>query len=294
MTAIAAFSLFGGAVAATRVVAQDVAPFTLAALRIGIGAGILWTLVLLFHRRRMRVERRDWRLYFLLAAFYFTAFPLAMAFGFQVTEASRGALLMATSPIWSVALGRFTGRESLIGRQIAGVVVSVIGIGLVFGETALSPAETDGEAASTLAAVGGALLLVFAAACVAVYGVASQPAFARYSALNVSAWTMLIGIAMLAPLAIAEVAMGNTGGFSAQNSLLMVFLGSLGLAQLMFVFSLTRLTPTQVVVYVNFNPLGATALGAALLEESLTGTFAVGAVAVIAGAVLVNWPKQTP
>jgi drug/metabolite transporter (DMT)-like permease len=62
----------------------------------------------------------------------------------------------------------------------------------------------------------------------------------------------------------------------------------------MFVFSLTRLTPTQVVVYVNFNPLGATALGAALLEESLTGTFAVGAVAVIAGAVLVNWPKQTP
>ncbi|MBT4073649.1 MAG: DMT family transporter, partial [Chloroflexi bacterium] len=196
---MAAFSLFGGAVAATRVVAQDLAPFTLAALRIGIGAGILWALVLLFHRHGMRVERRDWGLFFLLAAFYFTAFPLSMAFGFQVTEASRGALLMATSPIWSVVLGRLTRRESLIGRQYLGVLVSLIGIGLVFGESALSPAETNGEVASTAAAIGGALLLLFAAACVGIYGVASQPAFARYSALNVTAWTMLIGVTMLAP-----------------------------------------------------------------------------------------------
>ncbi|MCH8816581.1 MAG: DMT family transporter [Chloroflexi bacterium] len=292
ITAIGAFSLFGGAVVATRVVAQDIPPFTLAAVRIGIGAAILWALVLLFHRHGMRVERRDWRLFFLLAAFYFTAFPLAMAFGFQVTEASRGALLMATSPVWSVALGRIFGRESLDLRQIAGVVVSLIGIGLVFGETALSPAESGGETVSTGAAIGGAALLLFAAACVAVYGVASQRAFARYSAMNVTAWTMLIGALMLAPLALAEAALGDTGGFDTQNTLLMLYLGSLGLAQLMFVFSLTRLSPTQVVVYVNFNPLVAMALGAALLEETLTGAFAVGAAAVIAGAVLVNWPKR--
>jgi drug/metabolite transporter (DMT)-like permease len=247
--------------------------------------------VLLFHRHGMRVERRDWGLFFLLAAFYFTAFPLSMAFGFQVTEASRGALLMATSPIWSVVLGRLTRRESLIGRQYLGVLVSLIGIGLVFGESALSPAETNGEVASTAAAIGGALLLLFAAACVGIYGVASQPAFARYSALNVTAWTMLIGVTMLAPMAIIEIALGNTGGFSVQNSLLMVYLGSLGIAQLMFVFSLSRLSPTQAVIYVNFNPLVATAIGAALLEETLTGTFALGAAGVIVGAVLVNWPK---
>lgn len=279
---------------ATRVVAQDIPPFTLAAVRIGIGAAVLWALVLLFHRYGMRVERRDWKLFFVLAAFYFTAFPLSMAFGFQVTEASRGALLLATSPIWSVVLGRISGHESLINRQYLGVAISVVGIGLVFGESTLSPAESDGETASTLAAIGGALLLLFAAACVGIYGVASQPAFARYSALNVSAWTMLIGVAMLAPLAIVEVALGNTGGFSSQNSLLIVFLGSLGIAQLMFVFSLTRLSPTQVVIYVNFNPLIATALGASLLEETLTGTFVFGAIAVILGAVLVNWPKQNP
>ena len=71
----------------------------------------------------------------------------------------------------------------------------------------------------------------------------------------------------------------------------MVYLGSLGIAQLMFGFALSRLSPTQVVIYVNLNPLVATALGAALLEETLTGTFALGAAAVITGAVLVNWPR---
>ena len=239
----------------------------------------------------MGVQKRDWGLFFLLAAFYFTAFPLSMAFGFQVTEASRGALLMATSPIWSVVLGRITGRESLIRRQYLGVLLSFAGIVLVFGESSLHPAETNGQMASTLAAVGGAALLLFAAACVGIYGVASQPAFSRYSALNVTAWTMLIGVTMLAPLALIEIALGNTGGFGAQNTLLMLYLGSLGLAQLMFVFSLTRLSPTQVVIYVNFNPLVATGIGAAILEETLTGTFLLGAAGVIVGAVLVNWPK---
>ena len=230
ITAIGAFSLFGGAVVATRVVAQDIPPFTLAAVRIGIGAAILWALVLLLHRHGMRVERRDWRLFFLLAAFYFTAFPLAMAFGFQVTEASRGALLLATSPVWSVVLGRLSGRELLARRQIAGVMISLVGIGLVFGETALSPAESGGETVSTGAAIGGAALLLFAAACIAVYGVASQRAFARYSAMNVTAWTMLIGALLLAPLALARASPGGTGRFDPPNPLRHLSLGAPALA----------------------------------------------------------------
>jgi drug/metabolite transporter (DMT)-like permease len=46
-----------------------------------------------------------------------------------------------------------------------------------------------------------------------------------------------------------------------------------------------------VVIYVNFNPLIATAIGAAVLEETLSGTFIFGAAAVMVGAVLVNWTK---
>lgn len=60
----------------------------------------------------------------------------------------------------------------------------------------------------------------------------------------------------------------------------------------MWTFALTRLTPTQVAVYVNVNPMVAMILGAILLAENLTGIFVVGFVAVVVGVLFVNWPRK--
>ena len=70
-----------------------------------------------------------------------------------------------------------------------------------------------------------------------------------------------------------------------------VFGGALGF--FLWTYALTRLTPTQVTVYINLNPLVAILLAAALLAESLTIVFAVGFGAVLVGVLLVNWPKRT-
>jgi drug/metabolite transporter (DMT)-like permease len=66
--------------------------------------------------------------------------------------------------------------------------------------------------------------------------------------------------------------------------------GALG--YFLWTFALSRLTPTQVAVYVNFNPMAATILAAALLTERLTGVFGVGFVAVLGGVLLVNLPGR--
>ena len=60
----------------------------------------------------------------------------------------------------------------------------------------------------------------------------------------------------------------------------------------MWTFALTRLTPTQVAVYINLNPLVAMFLAAVLLAERLTITFAAGFGAVLLGVLLANWPKR--
>ena len=69
-----------------------------------------------------------------------------------------------------------------------------------------------------------------------------------------------------------------------------VFSGALG--YFFWTFALTHLTPTQVAVYVNVNPMVAIILGAALLEEEITGAFIVGFVAVVVGVLFVNWPRK--
>jgi drug/metabolite transporter (DMT)-like permease len=75
---------------------------------------------------------------------------------------------------------------------------------------------------------------------------------------------------------------------------LVVFLGVFGgaLGFFLWTFALSRLTPTQVAVYINLNPLVAMVLAAALLAEHLTITFVAGFGAVLMGVLLVNWPKR--
>jgi drug/metabolite transporter (DMT)-like permease len=71
---------------------------------------------------------------------------------------------------------------------------------------------------------------------------------------------------------------------------LVLFLGIFGgaIGYFLWTFALTRLSPTQVAVFVNLNPMIATLLGATLLAEKLTGIFIAGFVAVLAGVLLVN------
>jgi drug/metabolite transporter (DMT)-like permease len=53
---------------------------------------------------------------------------------------------------------------------------------------------------------------------------------------------------------------------------------------------LSRITPTQVAVYVNLNPIVAALLGIALLGERRSPMFVLGFAAVVIGVLLVNWP----
>ncbi|MGH2682755.1 MAG: EamA family transporter [Actinomycetota bacterium] len=73
----------------------------------------------------------------------------------------------------------------------------------------------------------------------------------------------------------------------------MLFVAVLGGAVGFFLWTsaLSRLTPTQVAVYVNINPLVAASLAALLLEERLSLLFTVGFAAVIGGVLLVNRPR---
>jgi drug/metabolite transporter (DMT)-like permease len=79
-----------------------------------------------------------------------------------------------------------------------------------------------------------------------------------------------------------------------QTVALLVFLGVFGgsLGFFLWTFALTRLTPTQVAVYINLNPLVAMVLAATLLAEHLTIMFVAGFGAVLLGVLLVNWPKR--
>jgi drug/metabolite transporter (DMT)-like permease len=281
--------LFGASVVAVRVVVQDIPPLTLAILRFGQGGFFLLLLLLIWARDLLRIGGSDIPYLLLLGAIFFTIFPVTFNTSLRLTEASRGALMLATMPLWSVLLARVAKRERLSTRQMCGVLLTFAGVGIVLAERGLT---FVGE---SLSLAGDALMLV-TALCGAVYGVMSKRMLTRYSAMTVTAYTMMFGTLLLVPAALFEDPFSAMARMRTETVMLVLFLGIFGgaIGYFLWTFALTRLSPTQVAVYVNLNPMIATLLGATLLAEKLTGIFIAGFAAVLAGVLLVNLRSRVP
>jgi drug/metabolite transporter (DMT)-like permease len=278
--------LFGASVVAVRVAVRDVPPISLAVLRIGQGGLLLAGILLVVAPQRLRVRWERLRLFALLGLMLFALFPLTFNIGLRYTEASRGAVMLATMPIWSALLGRVAG-ERLAGRQAAGVGVSVVGIGLAFVE----PGRVIGPGAMSL--VGDGLLLL-TGLLGALYGLIAKRVLAVDNAATLTTYAMLFGALALLPAAVVEGVVPAIGDLTWRLLGLVVFLGVLGgsVAFLLWTWALSRLTPTQVAVYVNLNPIVAALLAILLLGERRSALFLVGFAAVVSGVLLVNWPAR--
>jgi drug/metabolite transporter (DMT)-like permease len=286
--ALVAAVLFGSSVVAVRVAVQEVPPLSLAVLRFGQGGLLLVFLLLLVGARDLlRIRWRDLWLLMLLGAVLFAVFPVTFNASLRLIEASRGALVLATIPLWSALLARITRSERLVPRQVIGVFLSLGGVGLALAERGVGWQGGLGGLA------GDGLMLV-TALCGAAYAVLAQRAFARYNALTVTTYAMVLGTLLLLPAALVEGLFGVFTRLDRQTVALLVFLGVFGgaLGFFLWTFALTRLTPTQVAVYINLNPLVAMVLAAVLLAERLTIIFAAGFGVVLLGVLLVNWPRR--
>jgi len=281
--------LAGASVVATRVAVQSVPPLSLAVMRYAQGGLILGVCLLLLARSQLRVRRQDLLTLTVLGTLLFAAFPLLFNAGLRLTEASRGSLMLATVPVWSALLARLSGQERLVTRQIIGLVLATGGVAVAVAERGL---DWQGHGA---ALVGDGLILM-AALCGAAYGVLVKRISGRYSALTVTTYAMLIGALVLLPAALGEGLATAVVDLDGQTLMLVLFLGVLGGAVLWYLygFALSTLTPTQAAVYVNLNPLAAMILATVLLGELVTGPMLLGFAMVLAGVVLMNWPKRAP
>jgi drug/metabolite transporter (DMT)-like permease len=283
--ALAASLLFGASVVAVRVAVRDIPPTTLAVFRFSVGAVVLVGATSLLRPELMRMSLRNLPFIALLGAIFFSVFPLSFNAGLQYTQASRGALMLATMPIWSMLLARWLVGERLVARQMLGIGLSLCGVMIAMGERGL---DLEGDSRALL---GDGLVLV-TAFCGALYGVLAQRALSRQHALTVVSYAMLIGTSFLFPIAIGEGLIAELGRLDASLTGLVLFLAVPGgaIAFGLWTSALARLSPTQVTVYINVNPVIAAILGVWLLSERATPVFLASFAAVMGGVLLVNWP----
>jgi len=285
--AFCAAALFGASVVATRVAVGTIPPLSLAFLRFGQGGLILLIFLFTLKPDLLRIKLNDLPYLTLLGAVLFTIFPITFNVGLKYTEASRGALLLATLPLWSAWLARIAKSEHLTLRQVGGIILTLSGVAFVLAERGL---KWQGGSWALV----GDLLMLLTAICGAVYGVLAQKMLKKYKAITVTTYAMLTGTCLLIPAVWVEGFSRALTNIDLQAAGLILFLGICGgaLGYFLWTFALAKLTPTQVAVYINLNPMVAAILGAVLLSEKLTLVFIAGFVAVLIGVLLVNWPAK--
>lgn len=152
----------GSAMVATRFVVDQTGPASLALLRYAIG--FLCLLPVVLAAPRARFAGRDLLPIALLGITQFGILIALLNYGLQFVPAARAALIFATLPLLTMLLAAALGHERLGASKVAGVILTLAGVGLALGEKALhrrgAAHEWIGEVAVLAAALCGAVCSV--------------------------------------------------------------------------------------------------------------------------------------
>lgn len=266
----------GAAMVATRFVVGQTDPASLAMLRYIIGFLCLVP-ALIATGQRMRFERRDVAPIALLGIVQFGILVALLNFGLRFIPAGRAALIFASFPLLTMVIAAALGRERLSVTKTAGVLLTILGVGVALGEKALARGGSD------LAWIGEAAVLV-SALCGAVCSVLYRPYLRRYPTLSVSAFAMLASVGFLSILAAGEGFFTaplrfTTGGWAA-----VLFIGvSSGVGYFLWLWALNHASPTRVTAFLSLSPVTAAILGSLLLHEPVTAGSLLGLAFVALG-----------
>lgn len=205
----------------------------------------------------------------------------------SLSAASKGAILVAVSPIWAMLLTSLRGQQP--GRRAwCGVLLSFAGVFMVINNSVTALNLGGGS-------LIGDLLFLTVAFCWAGYSVLAPPYLARLGALYVSAWSMLFGAVALAPFMLIgfdDIAWPMIGtGHWAAFLFTAILAGALG--YLLWYEGIARLGVARSVIYSYLIPVFALVSAVVFLGEQVSVVQLLGAAVVIAGLILTRSGVRT-
>ena len=265
--------LWASAFIAIRAAVQVFPPEQVASLRFAIAAV---TLVVVggFARRRLP-EMRDLPRLCAIGAVGIAAYNLALNTGAQTLSAAAASFLVNTVPVFSALLAWIVFHEPLRARVAAGIGLSMLGVALI------AHAEDPGSLGTAVGS--GAVLVLLAALCQAIYFVAQKSLTLKYSPIELTTYVFCAGALALSFWLVPAIASARHA--STETVLIIVYLaivpGVLGFVA--YTTALKHLSVTQATTALFAVPVIALFMGWALLGERPTRLGVLGAALAIAG-----------
>lgn len=256
-------AVWGGAFLFLRIAAPEVGPVWAAEIRIAIGASVL---LIIAGRRTFAVVRTRPRQFAIVGA-TFSAIPFSLlAFASLTLPTGFGALLNASTPLFTAVLGVAILGQRLSQRAVVGLAIGVIAVFVLVGWAPIEPGP--GLVLSAAAALGAAMS--YAAA-----GTYVRRSMPGVGGLELATGQLSFGALVLLPFALASGAPGvpSPAGIGA---LVAVGLVSTALAWPIFYQVLSRTTPTVASTVTFIVPAFAIGWGGLVLGEAVGAQLIAG------------------
>lgn len=215
---------------------------------------------------------------------------IAVMYSIKYTTLANASLLnVAPWPIFAALLSPLFFREAISKRLVVGGVAAMIGVSMVI------VGGSEGIDFSSKNMLGNALALGVSVLG-ALFNLACMPLMKQYSAMRVSAWTILFGSLFLLPLTLGswgkvawselQLAHGITIGYNVLLCTVAAFI--------VWNYSMYRVGATRSNFFRYVVPAAAVTAGYILFEETITLWQIAGGLCMAAGLVWISLEKKGP
>jgi drug/metabolite transporter (DMT)-like permease len=225
------------------------------------------------------LPRRDLVAMLALGALGFGAYQMLWTTGLTTIAAGDSALLIAATPVLVALLAVVARSDVLTPIKLAGVLISFAGVAIV---VASGPGLSIGGSL-----VGEAITLV-AALFWSIYTAFGAPYLQRISPLRATAWATAAGTAVLAPIALVQLAGVDRSAFTWEVGGAILYAGLLaaGISNVIVQNGVKVIGPTRTAALQFLVPALAVLFAALLLAEPIRPGQVVGGAVIVGGVVL--------
>ncbi|PLP98950.1 EamA family transporter [Cupriavidus pauculus] len=284
---IAAMALVGSNVGLGKSIIAHVPVLLFALMRFLIAIACLapW-----YRPARMRmVSRGEWLNLFLMAFFGTFMFTLLMLGGVRLTSAMAAGVITSTIPATVAILSWLWLRERLSRRTVFSVLLAVAGIAVL---NIARGGGHDGPGLGSGNALLGNVMILGAVVCESIYVILSRRLSQTLAAIEICAYTHLIGGALMLPLGIVPLLTFDFGSVDGTTWAMLVWYA---LSASVFSFWLwmkgIRHVPAHLAgVFTSVLPVAAAVYGIVVLGERPGWAHAMALGCVLGGIAIASWP----
>jgi len=272
---------WASAFVAIRVAVRSFAPEEVAWLRF-FSAAVVLGVVALF--TRMAFPRaRDLPALAGLGLVGHALYNLALAWGQARVPAASASFIISAAPIWMVVLATALRQERPSAARVLAMLVSLAGVALIAvgrgGRLVLDPP---------------ALVVVAASVMQAAYSMGQRPLLSRYSALQISTFTVFAALIWLTPFAPAAIGHLLVRPWSHGAAALFLGVVPTAVGYSTWAIAMRHLAPSAAGSFLYLVPAIVLALAWTVLGELPSGLAVLGGVLVVVGVVAVQRLRDLP